>query len=323
MAHRKLMAALGVAAMLLGTATACTPEPIVTSPSASQGPVEPALKVGTPVVPDGVNPQEGELLAHVYAAALNAAGVKATVVPAPVMPSELVTSLESGTIDLIPVYSRLALAGVVPAADAAVGTAADSVSALKAALPTGISPLDAAKAEDRNAVVVTAVTAEKYQLKSLNDIGKVCDKLIMSGSAAFMTRPNGLPGLGSDYNCVPKKYVPLQPTPNYSADSILWALLRDDAQMISMHTSSPAIVDNSLVVLDDPKQLFLSQNIVPLVATAKVPANAQSGLNKVSAALGIDELGNLNRLALDGHYDAVTAAATAWMVQQGLIKARS
>ncbi|WP_207344174.1 glycine betaine ABC transporter substrate-binding protein [Arthrobacter sp. E3] len=323
MAHRKLMAALGVAAMLLGTTTACTPEPIVNIPSASQGPSAPALKIGTPVVPDGVNPQEGELLAHVYAAALKAAGVAATVVPTPVMPSQLVTSLESGSIDLLPVYSRLALAGVDPAAGAVVGSAADSVSALKAALPTGISQLDAAKAEDRSAVVVTAVTAEKYQLKSLSDIGQVCDKLVMSGTKAFMTKPNGLPGLGSDYNCVPKKYLPLQPTANYSADSILWALLRDDAQMISMHTSSPTIADNSLVVLDDPKQLFLSQNIVPLVATGKVPATAQSGVNKVSAALGMDELGNLNRLALDGHYDAVTDAADAWLLQQGLIKARS
>lgn len=319
MAVRKRMVALGVAVVLLGTATACTPEPIVSIESISQGPAEPALKVGTPEVPDGVDPQEGELLAQVYAAALNAAGIEATVVPAPVKPGALATSLESGRIDLIPAYSGLSLSGDTPSA----GAASDISDALKPTLPAGVVQLDPAKAEVRGAVVVTAVTAEKYQLKSLGNIGKVCHRLVLGGSAEFKTKANGLAGLGSDYNCVPEKYKSLKPMLEYGSDSTLWALLRDDIQMASMPTSSPAIADNSLVVLDDPKNLFPKQNIVPLAATGKLPANVQADVNKVSAALGTEELGNLNRLAQDGHYNVVSDAATAWLVQQGLIKASS
>ena len=49
----------------------------------------------------------------------------------------------------------------------------------------------------------------------------------------------------------------------------------------------------------------------------------QGTLNRVSAALDTTELGNLNRLAMDGHYDLMGEAATAWLVQKGLIKTKS
>lgn len=319
--RRNILAALGLALLLVCTATACTPEPIVSIPSASQPPGDKPLTVGIPEVPDGVNQQEGVLLAHAYAAALNAAGVKAAVADAPVKHGALVSSLASGSIDIVPAYSRLALTEVAPTGTAA--GASDVMDSLKTALPTGIVLLEAAKAEENDALVVTAVTAEKYQLKSIADLAKVCDKLVMGGSAEFKTKGRGLPELGSDYNCVPKKYVPLQATLDVSDEGILWSLLRDNIQVADMHNSSPAIEDNSLVVLEDPKKLFLSQNVVPLVSGATVPAEVQTVLNKVSAALSAEELSNLNRLSRDRHYGDLSEVATAWLMQQGLVKASS
>ncbi|MGP9503591.1 glycine betaine ABC transporter substrate-binding protein [Specibacter sp. AOP5-B1-6] len=319
--RRNILAALALALLLVCTATACTPEPIDSIPSASQFPGEPPLTVGIPEVPDGVNPQEGALLAHAYAAALNAAGVKAVVADAPVKKGALVSSVESGSVDIVPAYSRLALTEAAPTATAT--GASDVIDDLKKALPAGVVLLEPAKAEERDALVVTAVTAEKYQLKSLSDLAKVCGKLAMGGTAEFKTKARGLPGLGGDYNCVPKKYVPLQATPDVSDESIWWSLLRDNIQLADMQNSSPAIEDNSLVVLDDPKNLFLSQNVVPLVAEAAVPDEVQTVLNKVSAALSTEQLSNLNRLSRDRHYGDMSEVATAWLVQQGLIKASS
>lgn len=319
--HPKVVAALTVAVLLVGTATACTPEPIDNIPSASQLPGETILKIGTPHVPDGVDPAEGALLAHVYAASLYAAGVQASVVETPAAPGTLVSGIEQGSVDIVPIYSRVALTEV--AAQATAETASEALDALQAALPDSLKLLDPTKAEDRDSVVVTAVTAQKYQLKSLADVGKVCDKLTMGGSSAFKTKEGGLSGLGSDYNCVPKSYESLDPTLEFGADSTLWALLRDDVQLAGIHSSSPAIADNALVVLSDPKGLFPSQNIVPLVATAQVTDALQQVINKVSAALTTEELSNLSRLSQDGHYANLSEAATAWLTQQGLVKASS
>jgi osmoprotectant transport system substrate-binding protein len=319
--HPKVVAALTVAVLLVGTATACTPEPINNIPSASQVPGEMVLKIGTPRVPDGVDPAEGALLAHVYAASLYAAGVQASVVETPAAAGTLLSGVEQGSVDIVPIYSRVALTEV--AAQATGGTPSGALDALQAALPDSLKLLDPTKAEDRDSIVVTAVTAQKYQLKSLADVGKVCEKLSMGGSSAFKTKEGGLSGLGSDYNCVPKKYESLDPTLEFGGDSTLWALLRDDVQMAGIHSSSPAIADNALVVLSDPKGLFPSQNIVPLVATAKVTDALQQVINKVSAALTTEELSNLSRLSQDGHYANLSEAATAWLTQQGLVKASS
>ena len=54
--------------------------------------------------------------------------------------------------------------------------------------------LDPSKAEDKDAMVVTKATAEKYQLKSIEDLAKVCKDLTMAAPATFETRPTGSRG---------------------------------------------------------------------------------------------------------------------------------
>lgn len=319
MALRQALSGACAVALLLGALTACTPEPIVGLPTASPGAV--SLIVGTPQVPDGVNPQEGALLANVYAAALNAAGVKASVKTANETQGPLMSALQLGSVDIVPVYSREALADLAPSLTAE--SPSEVMEALETSLPAPVGILDAAKAEVSDAVVVTAVTAQKYQLKSISDLGKVCDKLSMGGSAAFQRDDRGLAGLGSDYNCVPKAYLPLAHNEQPNKDSVVWSLLSDTIQMAELHLSSPAIEDNSLVVLEDSKKLFLDQNIVPLVAAKKVPEQVQTVLNKVSAALTSQELSNLNRLSQDTQFGGLANVADAWLVQQGLVKASS
>ncbi|AIY01546.1 hypothetical protein ART_1947 [Arthrobacter sp. PAMC 25486] len=317
--RHKVSAALCTAVLLL--ATACTPAPIVTIPSASQSVGQAPLIVGIPEVPDGVLPAEGALLAHVYAAALNAAGLKSSVAEAPAKTGTLVSGLTAGSYDVAPAYSRLVLSEVSSAP--APADPGEVLSELAAALPAGVILMDATKAEDRDNMVVTAVTAEKYKLKSIADLAKVCDKLTMGGSADFKGSTGGLPALDRDYKCVPKAYESLLPTLATSNDGIVWSLLRDDIQVADIHSSSPAIADNSLVVLSDPEQLFVAQTIVPLVAKDKLSTDVQDLLNKVSAAMNTEELANLNRLSQDRHYGDDSEVAEAWLVQKGLIKASS
>lgn len=318
--RRRLVAALS-ACLLLGTLSACTPEPIVNIPSSSLSVDAPTLKVAASISPPGVNAQEGALVAHVYAAALKAGGIKVEVQAVAATPKEMLADLENGGRDIVPGYSRELLAAAAPSTTAE--SPEDVLGSLKNALPQGIAVLAAAKSQDGNNLVVTAATAEKYQLKSIEDLAKVCDKLLVGGPAAFQDSGRGLAGLGSDYNCVPKKYVSLKPLFDGSSGDVLWALLRDDIQVADIHSSAPAIEDNALVALTDSKHLFLEQNIVPLVDTKTVPADVQAILNKVSGALSTEELANLNRLSQDGHFGDLSEVAAAWLVQVGLVKAGS
>lgn len=312
----RLAAAAAVAALLVTGATACTPSPIVAIPSAAQS-AGPALVVGTPAVPDGANPLEGVLLANVYAAALNAAGLKATVKAEVPKDPTLLDELAAGTVDVVPGYSSTMLLQLDHSTGAS--TTAQVLDALKAGLPAGTAMLDAAKAEDNDSLAVTTVTAEKYNLKTIGDLAKVCGKLDFGGSTNFRTKDRGLSTVATDYNCVPKDYQELPNTNN----ELLLALLRGNIQVADIHSSSPAIGDNALVVLTDTKGIFRTETIVPVVAAKKVPADVQAVLNKVTAALGNDALINLNRLGRASHFGSPAEAAHAWLVQQGLLKATS
>lgn len=316
---RKRLAAALSACVVLGTLVACTPEPIVTIPSSSLSVEVPALTISAPRSPSGVSPREGILVANVYAAALKAAGIKTVVQATPISPKDQLSGLAAGSGDIAPVYSRELLTALAPSNTAE--APAEVISALKGAVPDDVSVLDAAKATDVDNLVVTAATAEKYQLKSIEDLAKVCDKLLLGGPAGFQKKGRGLAGLGSDYNCVPKKYVTLEPLFDGSSNDLLWALLRDDIQVADIHSSAPAIADNALVSLADTKKLFLGQNVVPLVDKKTVPAEVQDILNKVSGALSIEELANLNRLAQDRYFGDLSEVATAWLIQVGLVKA--
>jgi len=313
---RRLTATLGVLALSVGSLTACTSGPIVVIPSISHT-AGPAYVVGIPAVPDGSNPLEGALLAHVYAAALDAAGAKATIAAEDPKDPTLLDKLGTGAVDLVPGYSSSFLDVLAPHAQ--VTATSQVLDALKSALPAGVSMLDPAKAQDNDALVVTTVTAQKYNLKTIADLAKVCDKLAFGGSEDFRTKEHGLATLGSDYNCVPKTYEEL---PNTS-EELLLALLRDKVQVADIHSSSPAIEDNALVVLTDTKQVFQAQSIVPLVSAKNLPADIASVINKVTAALTNEELINLNRLADGSNNASLDQAAHAWLVLMGLLKATS
>lgn len=320
----RLKRILGVASLatclLLGSVTACTPEPIVTVPSSSLAPDAPALRISAPDSPSGVNAEEGLLVAHAYAAALEAAGVKTLVEETQQSPAQQLSGLQEGNSDIVPGYSRDLLTVAAPSVVA--DTPAEVLSSLQGALPSNINVLDAAKAQDGDNLVVTAVMAEKYQLKTLQDLAKVCEKLILGGPTSFQGSGRGLAGLSNDYNCLPKKFLPLAPLFDGSAEDVLWALLRDDIQIADIHESAPAIVDNSLVSLTDTKHVFRIQNVVPLVAADNVSTAVQDILNKVSAALTTEELANLNRLSQDRHFGNAAEVAQAWLIQVGLVKAQ-
>lgn len=324
---QRMAAAFSVAALILAGTTACTSGPIVVLPSTSHSAGGTPLKVGTAATPSGGDSLESSLVSQVYVSALNAAGLNAQLVAEDAKNPTMLSSLQAGTVDIVPGYSSMflqelltsqkATASSAPSKDAV--TSGEVLKALTAALPDGVAMTDPSSAEDNDDIVVTAVTAEKYQLKTVADLAKVCDKLAFGGSADFKIKDRGLVTLATDYNCIPKKYVEL---PSAKSELLL-ALLSDNVQVADLASSSPAIEANSLVVLEDNKQIFRPQTIVPLVSDSSVSADVRGVLNKVSAALNDDELANLNLLSTSSHYGSEADVAKAWLVQQGLIKATS
>jgi osmoprotectant transport system substrate-binding protein len=300
-----LAAGVGIALAL----SACGGSPLSTPSTNAASGAGGSLTVGSADFP------ESQVIAEIYAGALNAAGVTATTKPNIGSREIYFKAVQDGSIDLAPDYSGNLLSYLD--ANATQVSADDVYKALPGKLPQGLGVLDPAKAEDKDAMVVTKATAEKYQLKSIQDLAKVCQDLTMAAPATFETRAYGFPGLKANYNCVLKS---LKPFSDGGGNLTLQALLSNDVQVADIYTTTPSIQDNALVVLDDPKNNFKAQQVLPLYNKAKMTDKAKEALNAVSKILTTDDLINLNRAVSGNQKQNPKDAAAAWLKDKGIVK---
>ena len=82
-------------------------------------------------------------------------------------------------------------------------------------------------------------------------------------------------------------------------------------------TTDPLIDKNGWVVLEDPKNLYTAQNVLPLINSAKASDTVKAALNAVSAKLTTDDLVKLNEQVSLEKQNA-EAVAQKWLSDAGL-----
>jgi osmoprotectant transport system substrate-binding protein len=90
------------------------------------------------------------------------------------------------------------------------------------------------------------------------------------------------------------------------------ALLKGEIQLAAVYSTQAALVDPSLVVLEDDKGLQPAQNLVPIGRTVIFSPPVRSVLNVISHALDDEELRKLND-AVERQGQSVEAAAQQWL----------
>ena len=304
-----LAAGLGLAMAL--SACGGSSDPLSEAPETTGG----ASGEATSLVVGSADFPESQIIAELYAGALNAAGVTAATKPNIGSREVYFKAVQDGSVDVVPDYTGNLLLHVDKAATEE--SAEDIAKALPDKLPDGLAVLDASKAENKDAMVVTKATAEKYQLKSIEDLAKVCSEITVGAPATFAERAYGLPGLKENYNCEPKK---LEPFSDGGGPLTLKALLEDQVQVADIYTTTPSIADNDLVVLEDPKNNFIAQQVIPLYNEAKMTDKAKEALNNVSSQLTTEDLINLNRAVSGSQKQGAKEAAEACLKDKGILK---
>ncbi|WP_328499102.1 ABC transporter substrate-binding protein [Streptomyces sp. NBC_00414] len=268
---------------------------------------------GKAIVVGSANFPENQLLAEIYAQALEDKGLKVTrkfdIGAREVYYDQVV----KGGIGVFPEYNGALLSVAVDKKSTATST--EEINAeLKAKLPKSVEILDSAAAEDKDSVTVTAETADKYNLKTLADLKPVAKDLTIGAGSEFKTRTQGGVGLKTVYGVEFGKFQPL----DAGAQSTLLKLLKDNkVQAANLYTTDPAIVEDKLVVLEDPKNLFSSQNITPLVYKSAVNAKAKSALNAISAKLTTEDLLDMMKKISNDKEDS-SDVAKEWLTSAGL-----
>ncbi|MEV6409013.1 ABC transporter substrate-binding protein [Streptomyces bobili] len=254
---------------------------------------------------------ENQVLGHLYAAVLRAAGVKVTVRPNLGTREILVPALRGGDLDLLPEYQGALLHYLAPKATATEEGAMQN--ALAVALPAGLQVLPYGMAEDSDAFAVTRETARKYGLTSLADLAKHNGKLIIGAAPEVKTREVGVVGLKDVYGVEFKEFKSL----DSSGPLVKGALRKGDVDVANLFTTDTDIQADDWVVLTDPKNLIPGQHIVPLIADRKADSTVRKALARLGNTLTTAQLTELNR-QVDKDKKDPEDVADAYAKQHGL-----
>lgn len=289
----------GIVAALLSVA-ACGSDsggdPFATGSASSGGETSAGVTVGSADFP------ESALLAEIYAGALQAKGVKVEKKLNIGAREAYIPALQDGSIDLIPEYTGVLAQYFNKNAKA---TDSEGVYAeLQAALPESLMVLDKSAAEDKDSVVMTQAKASELGVTSIADLAGKSQDLTLGGPPEWKTRPTGVPGLKKVYGLEFKSFRPLDAGGPLSVQ----ALKNGQVDAANLFTTDPSIAANKFVVLEDPKNLFAAQNVVPLITKSKSNPHIEGALNAVSAKLDTATLSALLAEVVTDKKDAAVVA---------------
>jgi osmoprotectant transport system substrate-binding protein len=260
------------------------------------------------------NFSEQLILAQMYAAVLEKAGVKVETRLNLGAREVVFPALVKGDIDLLPEYNGSVLLFLDK--NATQTTSEEVNAALQPLLDAkGLVALEASPAEDKDGWAVTRETADRYGLAKISDLKGKAGQLVVGGPPELKTRAAGLPGLKKVYGIEDFKEFKALDAGGPLTTS---ALNNGDIDVGRVFTTQGAIADNGWVLLEEDKPLEPAQNIVPIGRKDAMTDQVKQALNAISAKITTEELTNLNKL-VDVDKQDPEKVANDWLTQQGLL----
>jgi osmoprotectant transport system substrate-binding protein len=270
-------------------------------------------KGGAPIVVASFNFTDSQILAELYANALESKGY-------PVQRKlnigsrELIyPSLKSGELQFIPEYQGAAITTGFG------GTAANNADAEHKQLadllaPSGVALLNYAPAENKNTIIVKSDLAKQQGLTKIGDLAKL-DKVILGGGPECEKRIPCYLGFKDVYKLSNVSFQAIQ-----EAGPRVAQLRSGAITSIVVDSVNPLAGDPQFTVLADDKGIVPTENIVPAVNKKVLDergADFAAVVNAVSAKLTTAELRELNK-RVDSDGEQTAAVAKDWLSKQGL-----
>jgi osmoprotectant transport system substrate-binding protein len=301
-------AGLTLAALLLAACGGGNTDPLG---QGSPAPTGPATAGGGPIVVGSANFTESNIIAEIYSQALAAKGVESSTKHGIGSREVYIKALQDKSIAIVPEYTGNLLLNFDPESKAK--SAADVEAALPEVLPDDLKVLKSSAAIDQDVYVVSKEFSEKNAVTSLEDLSKIAGGVTVAGFSELEERAYGPKGLTATYGVKVKEFKPFD-SPELMAEE----LNKGNVDVADLFTTMSAIGRNQLVQLEDPQQLILPQNVIPLVR-AEVADNttATAALDAVQAALTTEDLTALNSKVDDDRQDP-DQVAKEWLTSKGL-----
>jgi osmoprotectant transport system permease protein len=178
----------------------------------------------------------------------------------------------------------------------------------------GIKWLEPLGFNNTYALAVRPDTAKQYGLKTISDLAKVSDELIMGPTIEFPNREDGLIGLEKTYNMQFKDVKAIDGGLRYTA------LDNHKSDVIDAFSTDGLIEEFGLTVLEDDKSFFPPYYAVPIIKeeTIKEHPELEEALNSLAGILTDDKMRKLN-FKVDSLKEAPAKVAKEFLQEEGLL----
>jgi osmoprotectant transport system substrate-binding protein len=259
---------------------------------------------------------ESEILAQIYAQALDAKGFDADIQTVGGFRDLLFGAFDSGDVNLAPDYVASELEFLNDNAGEATGDVDATFDLLQPLLEErDLVGLEPSAAVDTNAFVVTQETAEELGLESLSDLAEKGADLTLGAPQDCETNPFCIPGLQRVYGLdMSSNFTPLD------AGVVLTSLQEGAVDVGLLFSTDGRIASENLVLLEDDQQMLAADNVFPVLTQELVDAygdDLTSVLDDISAALTTEDLTELNR-RFDVDREDAEAIAESWLSDNDL-----
>ncbi|MFR9732098.1 ABC transporter substrate-binding protein [Saccharopolyspora sp. MS10] len=228
---------------------------------------------------------ESELVMEIYAEALRGTGAEVDTKPRIGARETYVNAVRQGELSVMPDYTGNLLQ-YVDGNDPATSSQ-DVYDALRRKLPPGLEVLEQAPAEDSDVLTVTRRTADSG-IRTLADLGPRCGEFALGAPAEWKSRWEQR--IAEEYGCTFREIRNLE-----AGTVTVDALVGDTVQVANLFTTSSQIDANDLVPLEDPRDMFPAQHVVPLVGAGTLAPPQAAAVDRASRALTTERLTELNR----------------------------
>jgi osmoprotectant transport system substrate-binding protein len=270
-----------------------------TTPSAPQGQGEP-IRIGTK------NFTEQYLLGELYAQALRAEGFRVEL-KRDIGSSEIVhQALVGGGIDLYPEYVGVLLSEIAGVTERPADDDAAYRLAKRFEERRGFTLLARTPFSDQNAIAVPPATAQREGVRELGDLARLRGEVTIGAPPEFASRFEGLEGLEEIYGLDDLRVDAMGIGLQYDA--------LDDGQVdaAAVFTTDGRLAEGDYVILDDPRGLFASQRVAPVISREVLDSHGPrlvETLDALNARLTTSVMRDLNaQVDLRGREPADVAA---------------
>lgn len=225
------------------------------------------------------NDPQYQVLAHIYAAVVQATGIDTRVRES----ADPVAELDTGIASVAPGFTGRVLRQFAPQ-QRPTGDEEAAYKAMIAALPAGVAAADYGTAEDRPALAVAASPGASSK-PTLAAFVRHCDQLLRSGQVG--QGPVPVPRIGSCDTGAPRQFA--------GAGELFAALKRGEIAVAWTSTASQNLPVDGVTVLDDGKNWLPANNAVPLYRRNELTEPQVLSLNKVAGELTTGDLSTMTR----------------------------